>query len=43
MTIREVLESVYHAGKYDAQYNNKDIELEEAERDIEIILKERKV
>ena len=37
MTIKEVLERVYHAGKYHDHYNNKDIELEEAEKDIEAI------
>ena len=37
MTIREVLERVYHAGMYDAHYNNKDIEIEEALSDINLI------
>jgi len=42
MTIREVLERVYHAGKYDDFYNNKEIEITEALRDIESIKRKEK-
>ena len=37
MTIKEVLERVYHAGRYDEYYNNKDIEIDEALKDIKAI------
>ena len=41
MTIKEVLERVYHAGKYDAHYNSEDLEIKEALEDIESIIKNK--